>query len=92
MIDMIELLLRFVKLAFMLRLGTSSLFSSDFGVYVGLIWLVELLTSLFFNMFRIMVSSLRFLLDYENIEDEDDSDALDNDDDEDSKHESHVSD
>ncbi|KAL0676072.1 hypothetical protein Bca4012_004053 [Brassica carinata] len=41
---------------------------------------------------RIMVSSLRFLLDYENIEDEDDSDASDNDDDEDSKHESHVSD
>ena len=41
-------------------------------------------------MFRIMVSSLRFLLDYENIEDEDDSDASDNDDDEDSKPENHV--
>ncbi|KAL0757643.1 hypothetical protein Bca101_095311 [Brassica carinata] len=39
---------------------------------------------------RIMVSSLRFLLDYENIEDEDDSDASDNDDDEDSKPENHV--
>lgn len=37
-----------------------------------------------------MVSSLRFLLDYENIEDEDDSDASDNDDDEDSKPEPHV--
>ncbi|KAL0732783.1 hypothetical protein Bca4012_008993 [Brassica carinata] len=39
---------------------------------------------------RIMVSSLRFLLDYENIEDEDDSDASDNDDDEDAKHEPYV--
>ncbi|KAG5387206.1 hypothetical protein IGI04_038676 [Brassica rapa subsp. trilocularis] len=39
---------------------------------------------------RIMVSSLRFLLDYENIEDEDDSDASDNDDDEDAKPENHV--
>lgn len=39
---------------------------------------------------RIMVSSLRFLLDYENIEDDDDSDASDNDDDEDSKPEPHV--
>jgi len=39
-----------------------------------MIWLVELLTSLFFYMFRIRISSLRFLLDYDNINDEDDSD------------------
>lgn len=31
-------------------------------------------------MFRIMISALRFLLDYENLEDDDDSDASSSDD------------
>lgn len=53
-----------------------------------MIWLVKI-TNFYFDMFRIMISSLRFLLDYENIDDDDDSDASGSDD-EDSKKVSQV--